>query len=242
MKTLVILALAGTALGDLVPFVGHKDTERPAFEAYYGQLVPLEDFESIPVNAPVGDIPALDAFFAPENAVGDPLPLPIVVGNSPVSIPHWMGNFDNGRPAWSPWVIRPDEGKSIYAFGQVNSQGDWVRIDAFDADDQLVASFDSLPLPQTFAGFVSKVPIARVVITPLGNNDGLNGMDDVQVGIDPPACTADVNCDGSLDILDFVEFQQRFLAADPVADCDGNGQFNILDFVCFQAAFLAGCG
>ena len=54
-------------------------------------------------------------------------------------------------------------------------------------------------------------------------------------------CLADLNADCSLDILDFVVFQQRFQAGDPEADCDGNGILNVLDFVCFQSEFLGPC-
>ena len=54
------------------------------------------------------------------------------------------------------------------------------------------------------------------------------------------------NCDGStaspaLNVNDFICFQQRFAAAEPVADCDRSGGLNVLDFVCFQSAFAAGC-
>ena len=56
-------------------------------------------------------------------------------------------------------------------------------------------------------------------------------------------CAADVNGDGSLDILDFVAFQGLFVAGDRRADCDGDGRLVVaLDFACFQGAFLAGCG
>jgi hypothetical protein len=54
-------------------------------------------------------------------------------------------------------------------------------------------------------------------------------------------CGADFNGDGSLNILDFVAFQNAFVAQNPTADCDGNGSLNILDFVCFQGLFKAGC-
>ena len=54
-------------------------------------------------------------------------------------------------------------------------------------------------------------------------------------------CPADFNGDGSLDILDFVAFQNAFVNGDAGADCDGNGSLNILDFVCFQGLFSAGC-
>jgi hypothetical protein len=57
-----------------------------------------------------------------------------------------------------------------------------------------------------------------------------------------PPCAADVNADGALNILDFITFQQLFLAADPAADCDNDGRLsNPADFICFQQQFLAGC-
>jgi subtilisin len=55
------------------------------------------------------------------------------------------------------------------------------------------------------------------------------------------SCYPDFNGDGSLDILDFVAFQNGFTAGDASADCDGSGTFDILDFVCFQNSFTAGC-
>jgi hypothetical protein len=56
-----------------------------------------------------------------------------------------------------------------------------------------------------------------------------------------PACAADVNGDGALNILDFVAFQLLWQDQDPAADCDANAAFNVLDFVCFQQLFVAGC-
>jgi hypothetical protein len=61
-------------------------------------------------------------------------------------------------------------------------------------------------------------------------------------------CYAD--CDqstgvGTLDIFDFLCFQNAFVAGDPYAcDCDtttGRGVCDIFDFLCFQNAFVAGC-
>ena len=54
-------------------------------------------------------------------------------------------------------------------------------------------------------------------------------------------CPADCNQDGTLDILDFVCYQQAFQTEAPLADCDFSGTWSILDFVCFQQAFVAGC-
>ncbi|MFG0314580.1 MAG: GC-type dockerin domain-anchored protein, partial [Phycisphaerales bacterium] len=44
-------------------------------------------------------------------------------------------------------------------------------------------------------------------------------------------CFADFNYDGELNILDFVAYQNAFVAGDYDADCDGCGSLNILDFV-----------
>jgi hypothetical protein len=65
------------------------------------------------------------------------------------------------------------------------------------------------------------------------------GIDDVDIVF--TSCYADFNADGSLNILDFVAFQNAFVGVDPQADCDGSGMLNILDFVCFQNAFSGGC-
>jgi hypothetical protein len=54
-------------------------------------------------------------------------------------------------------------------------------------------------------------------------------------------CIGDFNKDGVLNILDFVAYQNAFVAKDPAADCDANGLFNILDFICYQTHFQAGC-
>ncbi len=75
------------------------------------------------------------------------------------------------------------------------------------------------------------------------------GMDDMVAKFtDNPTCYAD--CDtfsgsGTLDIFDFLCFQNRFAAQDPWAcDCDTGSGFGIcdaFDFLCYQNAFAAGC-
>ena len=55
------------------------------------------------------------------------------------------------------------------------------------------------------------------------------------------ACRVDLDGDGALTILDFLEFQNRFDDRDPAADFDGDGDFTIFDFLAFQNAFDAGC-
>jgi hypothetical protein len=55
------------------------------------------------------------------------------------------------------------------------------------------------------------------------------------------SCYADCDTSGSLDIFDFLCFQDAFVMMDPYADCDGNSAFDIFDFLCFQDAFVTGC-
>jgi hypothetical protein len=55
------------------------------------------------------------------------------------------------------------------------------------------------------------------------------------------SCPTDFNGDDNLNILDFVAFQQAFVAKDNLADINGDGNFSILDFVAFQIAFGKGC-
>lgn len=79
-----------------------------------------------------------------------------------------------------------------------------------------------------------------------GDEDGepTPGYDPAEVTITwtaDMACPADCNQDGTLDILDFVCFQQAFMAEAPLADCDFSASWSILDFVCFQQTFAKGC-
>ncbi|MEO1008071.1 MAG: zinc metalloprotease [Planctomycetota bacterium] len=46
---------------------------------------------------------------------------------------------------------------------------------------------------------------------------------------------------GTLDFVDFLEFQNLFAVGDPAADITGDGVLNIFDFLEFQNIFTAGC-
>ena len=54
-------------------------------------------------------------------------------------------------------------------------------------------------------------------------------------------CRADFNNDGSLDIFDFLAFQNAFMLGDPMADFDFDGELTIFDFLAFQSRFERGC-
>ena len=55
-------------------------------------------------------------------------------------------------------------------------------------------------------------------------------------------CYADCDGNATLDIFDFLCFQNSFVNAEPYAcDCDPDPACDIFDFLCFQNAFVAGC-
>ncbi|MEQ8843226.1 MAG: choice-of-anchor B family protein [Phycisphaerales bacterium] len=55
-------------------------------------------------------------------------------------------------------------------------------------------------------------------------------------------CRVDITGDGTLDIFDFLGFQNLFDTGDPAADFDGDGNLTIFDFLAFQSEFVLGCG
>jgi hypothetical protein len=236
---------AGSALGDVVTYSGPLTETRAQFNIDSDGLALVEDFESYGANAMVGDMLGNAARFAPEDEDGSAAPLPIIqtFGGAP-SGSSWIANFGNGRPAGSVWVIRPDEpGDLIYAFGQVNAQGDWVRIAGYDAMDNLVVVVDAQPIVAgCFAGFIVREGVSKVVVSPLGNGDFLNGMDDVQVSVVPiELCDVDINCDGELDFFDISAFLEAYSNEDPRADFTGEGEFDFFDISEFLTQYGEGC-
>ncbi|MGD1917074.1 MAG: FG-GAP-like repeat-containing protein [Phycisphaerales bacterium] len=57
----------------------------------------------------------------------------------------------------------------------------------------------------------------------------------------PFVFVADLDCDGSLTVFDFLVFQNLFATGDTSAELDGDGSLTLLDFLAFQNAFDAGC-
>jgi hypothetical protein len=54
-------------------------------------------------------------------------------------------------------------------------------------------------------------------------------------------CYADFDRNGSLDVFDFLAYQNAFAAGDYRADCDGCGSLDLFDFLCFLSMFGDGC-
>jgi Metallo-peptidase family M12B Reprolysin-like len=79
----------------------------------------------------------------------------------------------------------------------------------------------------------------RLRIRALGNDgNDLWMVDDVSIST---RCLADVTGDGTLDIFDFLAFQNLFVTSSPRADLTGDGTHDIFDFLAFQNMFVAGC-
>ena len=66
-------------------------------------------------------------------------------------------------------------------------------------------------------------------------------MDAMELTLGAASCYADFDMSGSLDIFDFLAFQNAFDSGDLAADCDEDGSLTLFDFLCFQNAFDAGC-
>ncbi len=65
---------------------------------------------------------------------------------------------------------------------------------------------------------------------------------EIAVGSDcPPACYADLDGNGMLNVDDVDAFVAAFLGSDVAADCDASGSLNVDDVDCFVASFLGGC-
>jgi len=55
------------------------------------------------------------------------------------------------------------------------------------------------------------------------------------------SCYADCDGNGSLDVFDFLCFQDAFILMAPFADCDSSLSLDVFDFLCFQDSFVGGC-
>jgi agmatine deiminase len=78
----------------------------------------------------------------------------------------------------------------------------------------------------------------KVVLRDGDGNEGSAESGDFTIG-DP--CDADLNGDETLDLFDFLEFNNLFNQGDPFADWDQNGEFDLFDFLGFVNSFNAGC-
>jgi trimeric autotransporter adhesin len=98
-------------------------------------------------------------------------------------------------------------------------------------------SYNEFPLVRTLASARGELLIGGVFTSAGGKTAGNWG----RWGCATPACPADCDGTGVLDINDFICVQTKFVLGDLSVDCDGSGQLNIDDFICFQTQFSLGC-
>lgn len=61
------------------------------------------------------------------------------------------------------------------------------------------------------------------------------------IDMDAPACPADCDWSGGLDIDDLMCFVTLFALGHPSADCDADGDLTLNDYLCYQTLFASGC-
>jgi len=93
------------------------------------------------------------------------------------------------------------------------------------------ASFDAL-----------ETRFLHVVVTGYGGDHDFLRVGEFAVRYADPACPADLDGNGVLNLDDINAFASAFTTGDLLADIDGNGVLNLDDVNLFAAAFIAGCG
>jgi len=128
---------------------------------------------------------------------------------------------------------------AVASWGTENNVHPEVQV--FDADLNLIGEIDSAG--SAFDMSLSKD--GRYVVSgtkAVHANTFGRGGELIVVDLGGGGCAyADCDENFTLDIFDFLCFQDAFVAMDPYADCDGNAMYNIFDFLCFQDAFVTGC-
>ncbi len=236
------------ALAQFSVFEGGSAAEN-AWRAAAGGSVPSENFESFlavpgPFSGPsdqVQALPALGIVFA--SNVPGAYPGVYTNAGQAHSGTKQLANFGGGLGAFSTYRIHPAAGKAIYALGfwQCDPQGNQTMI-AYDSNNNVVGDITGLinnGSGNSFAGFVSTIPIMRIDVDGL-LGDGWNHIDDLQVVSRFP-CLPDFNSDGTVDFFDYLDFVDAFSSNLPAADFNGDSTIDFFDYLDFVDAFSTGC-
>lgn len=176
---LFLLVIGNSAFAAFVTFNGDTTVESSWQTAAGG--VALEDFESYSAGTQISSLPALGISFS--QLAGGGYPFAYYWGvNDTTHGPMHLGNFPNGINAINQWdsiILNVLPGMRITALGFWNGDGqaDTLVAEIYDSSGNLLGSVGSYK--DTFAGFVSDIPISRVVFN--GNTgDGWNHLDGLQ--------------------------------------------------------------
>ncbi len=128
---------------------------------------------------------------------------------------------------------------------EINDGSGWTTIESVD---HAAGGEEWTQMTITVADFVSLTSNVQLRFTTDDTpNDSATeaALDAVSVSgfrcDDGAGCRADFDGNGTLDIFDFLAFQNAFTSGDLAADFDGNGTLDIFDFLAFQNEFAAGC-
>ena len=147
-----------------------------------------------------------------------------------------------GADQVSPYIARSSAtGDYVIVYNDVGT----VRLLLLDEDGSLVDDSTEIApgLANSRPHLTENTSTGEMLVVWSDNRNQGVGIQDIfcQLILVSDVDPGDFNGDGVKNILDFVAFQEAFVAADPSADCDGDGLFTILDFVCFQTLFQKGC-
>lgn len=260
MRLASVITLAASAGAQFTVYEGDASTEtqwRTAAAAVQGgNPVPLEDFESF-FGTPFGggpsdQVPALPALHI-VSSTGVPGAYPGVYRDAQWahSGENQLANFNGGLGQFADYDILPESGHAIYALGfwQCDPQGD-QHLFAYDAANHLLGEIVGRindGSGNSFAGFVSATPVARVFVEgALG--DGWNHIDDLQVVSLPPcggACP-DIDCDGDVDLSDLASLLAHFGTPSGASRAEGDvtsdGDVDLEDLAVVLVHFGSQCG
>ena len=197
----------------------------------------------------------LDAFGNSEGC-GKSFGSDIIQSHCPLVCGQTLVNSPPGILTRSPQIEfvfeEPVQGFGLWVFDDSDETEQHFHLYAWDVNGELAIS-PALDNPESqqmnghwvegFVGVSSPIGIERVVIKQVideGLDECAFEVDNLQLAL-LGTCYADMNGDGDLNVLDFIEFQELWKAKDPRANCHVSPNFNILDFLCFQAEFEAGC-
>ena len=173
--------------------------------------------------------------------------------NAAVSRLYYSYSTDEGA-TWSPSVALSNSFNTTVGWPQQNKIGDY-----FDQESDDVGLF--IAFSATFNneqdvyfmrvndwdcnrnGIPDSTDLANNVLHDC-NANGIPDECEIAAGIPVPCfnvCYADCDQNHTLNVNDFVCYQNRFAAQDPYADCNHDNALNVNDFICFQGAFAAGC-
>ncbi|MCH7792776.1 MAG: choice-of-anchor B family protein [Planctomycetes bacterium] len=168
----------------------------------------------------------------------DNIPRTTIIDVSDLANPTFIRDFTTGLASTdhnlfvhNGFIFEANYSSGMHIFNTVDPENP-VRVGFFDTFPA-----NNNPNGSGAWGVYPFFPSGTVIVS--DRNGGLFVLDpSAAVG----GCYPDCDQSGTLDIFDFLCFQNSFVLGEPYAcDCDPDPACDIFDFLCFQNAFVAGC-